>query len=215
MQKPLLLAARGGGSTIVEAQFILCGLDYEVDYLEWQQLAEPGSRLAKYNPLREIPTLVLADGQVLSESAAITLWLGDFNALLVPQAAESQRVPFLRRLIWLVSALYPTFTFGDHPERFVGAAESDALRRSTDGRRQQLWLQWEKEVRPEPYLLGNRLTALDIYLCVMCCWRPRPAWFASHCPKLFTVAKRISAIPELQALWKRNELNWKIKAANS
>jgi GST-like protein len=207
--KPLLLAAKGGGSAIVECLLTLAGIEYDTEYLDWDHLRDPQGRLMALNPLCEIPTLCLPDGQVLTESAAVTLWVGDQRpaAGLVPAAGDPHRAAFLRWLVWLVAAVYPTFTYGDHPERFVaGKAAGQQLRASTDARREEAWRQFEQAISPGPWLLGAPLTALDLYMAVMVTWRPRTAWFRTHCPKLHAVAARVAGIEALQPVWQRNEI---------
>jgi GST-like protein len=57
-------------------------------------------RAAPRNPISQIPTLILPDGTVMTESAAITLLLADITTRddLVPGAAAPERARFLR---WL------------------------------------------------------------------------------------------------------------------
>ncbi len=94
----------GWGSVIAEAQLAWYGLPFEFD--EVGDLFESGEarmRLAKVNPLAQIPTLVLPDGGVMTESAAITLHLADIMGAgiakadrLVPDAGDPSRPQFLR-----------------------------------------------------------------------------------------------------------------------
>ncbi|MFC6633885.1 glutathione S-transferase family protein [Microbulbifer taiwanensis] len=201
-----LYAARGGGSAIVEALLTLTGQEYRVEYFSWEDL--PNEELLAVNPLGEIPALRLDNGDLLTETAAITLWLGDrFPASkLVPPADDPVRVQFLRRLVWLVAAVYPTFTYGDHPERFVpDKTDAVQLRETTDLRRQALWRQLEKETGG-PWICGGRRTALDIFIAVMSCWRPRRQWFAAECPQLFAIAQRVDQLDTLKKVWSRNRL---------
>jgi GST-like protein len=208
--RPLLLAAKGGGSAIVEALFALAGVAHDVEHVAWDDLRQPGGRLMSVNPLCEIPTLLLPDGRVLTESAAITLWLGDQcpQAGLVPPPGDPRRTDFLRWLVWLVAAVYPTFTYGDHPERFVdGEAAGRQLRAATDARRQELWRQFEQAVTPTPFLLGSTPTALDVYLAVMLGWRPGAAWFQAQCPQLHAVALRMAQAEPVRTVLQRNGLH--------
>lgn len=201
-----LYAAKAGGSTIVEALFALVGLDCEIRYFSWDEL--PSEELLAVNPLGEIPALRLENGEILTETAAITLWLGDkFPASgLVPPAGDLSRAQFLRRLVWLVAAVYPTFTYADHPDRFIpdkkGAAQ---LREATERRRQDLWRQLEAEL-DGPWTCGAEMTALDIFIAVMTCWRPRRHWFSQECPKLFAIAQRVDQLEALKEVWRRNGL---------
>jgi hypothetical protein len=40
----------------------------------------------------------------------------------------------------------------------------------------------------------------------MATWRPGPAWFRTHCPKLHAVATQVARIEALQPVWQRNEI---------
>jgi GST-like protein len=55
-----------------------------------------------------------------------------------------------------------------------------------------------------PWFLGERLSVLDLYVSVMSRWRPRRAWFAEHCPRLYTVALRVDSDPRVAGVWARN-----------
>ncbi|MCW8125356.1 glutathione S-transferase family protein [Microbulbifer halophilus] len=205
-EQPTLYAAKGGGSAIIEALFALAGVDCKVRYFSWEEL--PDDELLAVNPLGEIPALRLPGGEVLTETAAITLWLGDGfpDSGLVPSAGDPRRNQFLRHLIWLVAAVYPTFTYSDHPERFVADREgAQSLYDSTERRRQQLWRQLEAELEG-PWLCGGAMTALDVFIAVMSSWRPQRDWFARECPTLFTIARQVDRLQPLQPVWRDNGL---------
>jgi GST-like protein len=154
-----------------------------------------------------LPTVLMPDGTVLTESAAIFLHLADHASVeagLAPPPDSTTRPHFLRWLIFLVAALYPTWTYGDEPSRYVeGDAPQKALRTSTDQLRQTLWLQMEAAAG-NPYFLGQDRSAIDLYIWIMTHWRPGAAWFAAHCPKLVAIAKRIDADPRLAEIRRRN-----------
>ena len=157
-------------------------------------------RLAQVNPVAQLPTLVLPGGAVMTESAAITLHLADVTGSgeLVPPVGDPARARFLRWLIFMVANIYPTFTYADDPARFVtGAAAQMAFRDSVDAYAQRLWGMMEDEVAG-PWFLGERFSALDIYIAVMTRWRPRRPWFAEHRPRLSAVALAAEAQPRLR-----------------
>ena len=55
-----------------------------------------------------------------------------------------------------------------------------------------------------PWFLGERFSALDIYIGVMTRWRPKRGWFETETPRLFAIARRADGRPELADVWKRN-----------
>jgi GST-like protein len=197
-----LFAARGWGSAIAEGALTLAGIAYERELIDPSK-PEDRERLLALNPLGQLPTLVVPCGQVLTESAAIVLAAADLapGCGLVP-AGVAERQVFFRWLAFLVAAVYPTFTYGDEPARWVTTAP-DELRRSTDEHRKALWGQLERAV-VGPWFLGEQSSAIDLYVGIMTRWRPGRAWFAEHCPRLTAIAKAMDQRPELAAVWAAN-----------
>jgi len=197
----------GWGSVLVEAQLSWYGLDYEtVEAGDVFTSAAAHDELARLNPLAQVPVLILADGSVMTESAAITLHLADLTGShdLVLSPREANRAAFLRWLVFLVANIYPTFTFADDPPRFiedVGARKS--YRAAVDAHAQKLWRIVEDHAGA-PRFLGERFSALDIYVCAMTRWRPQRLWFAANTPKLAAIALAGDDLPKLTPVWRRN-----------
>lgn len=212
MTKPYkLYAANGGGSMIVEAAFGFTKLPLKIVDVSWDDMGWDSKALKGLNPLGQVPTLIMPDGSVMTESAAIILHLADRvkDFRLVPPAGHKQRAAFLRWLVFLVSAVYPTFTYGDVTERWVGAPKEKgagkALREATDQHRKVLWRYVEGQVKG-PWFLGKNFSALDIYLWPMTYWRPGRDWFKAECPKLYAIGSKVHDMPEIKKVAARNNL---------
>lgn len=119
---PLLLGCPGCGSAIVECAFALAGLRLEVEDVDYSPGSATRARLLAVNPPGQVPALVLADGRVLTESLAIVHHVNDLSpgTGLIPIPGAATREPFYRWIAYLVSAVYPTFTWGDDPGKWVG-----------------------------------------------------------------------------------------------
>ena len=197
----------GWGSALVEAQLDWYGLPFTYEPVgDLFKDPDAKTRLETVNPLAQVPTLVLPDGSVMSESAAITLLLADVTGSdsLVPAPGAKERAAFLRWLVFLVANIYPTFTYADDPARFVSVNNArDPFRAATDAYAQRLWRQVESAAGA-PWFLGERFSALDIYIGVMTRWRPRRGWFETETPKLFAIARKADQRPELKDVWRRN-----------
>jgi len=202
-----LFGRSGWGSAIVEAQLAALGLPFE--YVEVPDLfdSEQARRdLAVYNPLSQVPTLQLPDGTVLTESAAITLHLADATGRdeFVPVAGHASRPQFLRWLVFLVTNVYPTFTYADDPRRFVrDEPAAQAFATAVDNYRRRLWRVVEAAVGA-PCFLGSRFSALDIYAATMTHWGPGRRWFEEHTPALAAIARKASEDARFRAVWQRN-----------
>jgi GST-like protein len=203
--RPTLCGAKGWGSTLAEAMLAVAGIPYE--FVDVDGFDKPGPErdlLLRFNPLAQVPTLVLADGQVMTESAAIALYLAEAapDSGLAPAPGSSDRPRFLRYLVWLAANVYPTFTYGDYPERWATTGSKE-LRVTTDAYRGKLWL-WFDDEAGAPHVLGDRFSALDIYVAVMTRWRPGRPWFEAHTPRLTAIADAAAAHPAVGPVLKRN-----------
>jgi GST-like protein len=64
-----------------------------------------------------------------------------------------------------------------------------------------------EEAAGAPWFLGDRFSALDIYVAAMTRWRPKRPWFAEHAPRLHAIALAADAEPRLAQVWARNYPN--------
>jgi GST-like protein len=203
----ILYGRPGWGSVIIEAQLEWLGLPCRFeDVGDLFKSRTARDALAKVNPVSQVPTLVLADGTVMSESAAITLHLADITGRddFVPGATAPERARFLRWLIFLVANVYPTFTYADDPARFVPLEAAQAgFRGSVDDYAKRLYGMVESEAGA-PWFLGDRFSALDLYIGAMTRWRPRREWFVANAPRLAAIADRAHELPALRSVWARN-----------
>ena len=192
-----MLGARGCGNAIVECAFALAGLPLDYEEVDYGADSPTRPRLLAANPLGQVPTLVLPDGSVMTESLAMIHHVEDLApaAGLLPSRDDPLRAQFHRWSVMLVSAVYPTFTYGDEPTRWVAEeAAAKTLRQSTDRQREALWAQFEAAAGA-PWFLGERFSAIDLYIAVMTRWRPGVLWFAKKTPGLMAIAKRATALP--------------------
>ena len=202
-----LYRRKGWGSAIVEAQLQHYGLPHEL--IEAGNVFEDEAaraELAKVNPLAQIPALVLPSGEVMTESAAMTLHLADLAGRddLVPGPGAAERAAFLRWLVFIVANIYPTFTYADVPTRFVAdAAAAEAFSARVEAHAEGLW-RIAGDAARGPWFLGERFSALDIYVGVMRHWRPGEAWFEANTPRLAAIGRAVEARAGLAEVFRRN-----------
>lgn len=100
--------AKGSGSVPVEAALTLIGAPYELrDLANWYDV-QTDAEAGRLNPQRQLPALVLASGEVITESAAILLYLAEAHpqARLAPPADAPERAQFLRWMIYVPAHIY-------------------------------------------------------------------------------------------------------------
>lgn len=206
MEKALLLGSKGCGNVIVESALALTGVPFDYEEVDYAVGSPTRDRLLSVNPLGQVPALVLPDGRVMTESLAMLHYLDDLQpaAGLIPPRGDPTRPEFYRWAVFLVAAIYPTFTYGDDTAKWVpnkdGAKE---LRESTNSHRENLWRQVEAAAKG-PWFLGEKMSALDLYIMPMTYWRPGRKWFAANTPKLYAIAEKAAAQPAVAPLLKKH-----------
>lgn len=196
-----LLACKGCGSAIVELALALAQVPYDREEHDYTT-PEGRAALEQYNPLGQVPTVILPDGEVLTETLAIVLTIDELVPVagLLPTTGDPLRSQALRWMTFLVAAVYPTFTYGDEYAKWnVG----EDLRSSTNAHRERLWRHIDG-IAKGPWFLGDRFSALDLYIAVMAHWRPRLAWFEANAPKLHQIAVAVGEVPVLAPIMAAN-----------
>lgn len=199
-----LYGAVGSGSIPVEAALTLLGVPYRlIDGQTWADEAAR-DRVGVHNPMRQIPTLILPSGEMLTESAAILITLGDQHpgSGLAPAVDDPRRGQFLRWMVYVSSAIYALHWIKPDPRRIGAPPElRDAVVDAVHDRIASCWAMMDAQIRPGPYLLGTELTVLDLYVTVVSRfgpWRPR---FYENAPRMSDVVRRVDADPRLVVFW--------------
>ena len=196
--------AAGSGSVPIEAALTLMDLPYTVVEAATWEGDEARARVAPVNPLRQVPAIVLPSGEVMTESAAILLWLGDSypESGLAPSPGDPLRARYLRWMVYLPAAIYPMYWVRDEPGRLAdGPGQEQVILARTRERIAECWRAMEAQIEPGQYLLGDRLTLLDLYVAVMSRWSPRRTRFYREAPRMGEVVRRVDAEARLARFW--------------
>jgi len=215
-----LYGAAGSGSVPVEATLRLIGQDYRVvEAPTWEGEVER-DKVAAVNPMRQVPALVTPGGEIITESAAILIWLADSHprARLSPAFDDPRRAQFLRWMSFNPASIYSMFWVRDEPARLVGdnlEAQAEIQRRTID-RIADCWRMMDAQVAPGRFLLGEEMTVLDLYVATASRWTPQRRRFYAEAPRMAEVVRRVDALPALQAFWSERfpiEDGWEGQAA--
>jgi GST-like protein len=200
----VVYGAKGGGSVPVEAVLTLLGAPYKVvEATVWESEAER-DKVAPVNPMRQIPALVLPSGEVLTESAAILMWLAEQHpeARLAPPLGDPARAAWLRWMTFIPASIYSLYWIRDDPMRLAADdAGAELIKARTAERIAECWRIMDAQVSPGRYILGEALGVLDIYVAVVSRWTPRRERFYQEAPKMAEVVRRVDGEPRLQAFW--------------
>jgi len=192
-----LYGSQGSGSAIVEMALAFCGQPVRlVDAASWEP-ASARDELYRVNPLGQIPTLVLPDGSVMTESAAILMHLGlahPASALLPADAARRAQV--LRGLVYIAANCYAAIGIIDFPERWCADPDDATNARIKAGARARLHHLWDvfaDQFPAAPFLNGEHIGALDLMAVVVSKWSGSRQHLAASRPALTAALARIEA----------------------
>ena len=204
----ILYGSRGSGSAAVELALQRCQLPHRIVRASTWEPDSALEELRHVNPLQQIPTLVLPDGTVMSESAAILIHLGlaHRESGLLP-AAESERAKALRGLVYIAANCYSAIGIIDYPERWTVATDKAAHDQLRAGARARLHMHWEvfaDMFDATPFLSGSQPGALDFLAAVVSRWAGTRAHLQEHRPRFFATLQRIEAQPEVAAVFAKH-----------
>ena len=202
-----LYAKKGAGSVAVEAVLALCGANHEIEDLQRDASGSFPAILRSVNPRAEVPTLILPDGTIMTESAAILIHLADIfpQANLAPAVSSPLRPRYLRWMIYLAATVYLSDLRMYYPARYtVDAAGAAGIKaKAIDGMAAEFAI-LSDAVGEGPFILGERMSAADIYAAMLATWAPDlTALFAKH-PNLKVLHDRVVEVPAIAKVWARN-----------
>lgn len=202
-----LYARNGAGSVAPEALLAACGAEYEVTVLERRPDGSFHDFFLKINPKAEVPTLILPDDSVMTESAAMMIHIAEAHpaAGLAPLPGAAGRAAFLRWQVYLATTLYMSDLRMFYPERYTTkGAEAEGIRQRATEMMMQEFAIYAAALGDGPFLLGSRLCAADIYAAMLCTWAPDMAALFKAQPVLGRMYDAVLANPAVKAVWDRN-----------
>jgi glutathione S-transferase/GST-like protein len=204
-----LYCRNSAGSMAPEALLAACGAEYKVIVLERRPDGSFHDFFLKINPKAEVPTLMLPDDSVMTESAAMMIHIADLfpAAGFAPAPGSPERAQFLRWQVYLATTLYMSELRMFYPDRYTAdTAGAEAVKtRATEMMAREFAI-YAEALGTRPFILGNRMSAPDIYAAMLCTWVPdMAALFAAH-PNLARNYEAVLANPKIRAVWTRNGL---------
>jgi GST-like protein len=194
----VVIGQKGTGSVAVEATLTLLGERYCVDEIRDSQFHN------EHNPMNQVPVLLTPDGERITESAAILLWLAETypEARLAPTPGDPRRGQFMRWMAFVASAIYALYWVRDDPSRVAADKAAQAeVKTALNARIADNWGVMEAGLTPKTYLLGDEITVLDLYVTVVSRWTPRKALHHTIAPRIGEVVRRVESDPRLAALF--------------
>ena len=152
-----------------------------------------GVDLNEINSKGYVPALVLDNGELLTENAALLPYIADLkpSAQLAPPNGTLERYRLVEWLAFINSELHKSFS-----PLFAPNAPEDMKKYARDNLTKRLaWV--SGRLGSNSYLLGERFTVADSYLFVVLSWSGHVAVDLSPWPNLKAFQERIAARPHV------------------
>lgn len=197
----------GSGGFVVEAALKLASVPFE--QVDVPKTAEPDPHFVEISPMNQVPVLVLPDGHVVTETAAICLLLAELHPGkgLGPAAGEPGRPDFLRWLAFMSSALYPAAL------RYYYWYRSTTDSNGRDAVKQAAVVEMDKEIgildralQGREWLVGDSRTLADIDMLMLVSWYPDAGKARLSFPNVERVCAHLRSDPLLDELNGRHEM---------
>lgn len=207
----ILYGDKESGSFTAEALFAEIGVAYDLRGIDLKKFEETEEAFRKVNPAGKIPTLILPDGTVVTESAAVALTVCARHpeARLFPDLATSDGAWALRWLMFISTNIYEAAGRVDFPGRYTSNYyDKESVAASARSEIRWFWMLFERELaarnRPGPFALGETFSALDVYTANVAGWFNPIEWRRPNAPRVEAIRQAVRARPKIAPVWARH-----------
>ena len=192
-------------SLVVHWLLIELGIGHELVLLDFDKREHKAAPYLALNPAGVVPTLMI-DGQVLTEAAAIALYLADRHpeAGLLPAPGTPARGEAYRWMFWCANTLQPAYRAWFYPHEAAGEANVAATQAMARQRLEAAWQQMAAHLQTQgPYVLGEAPSVVDFMLLMLMRWSRNMPTPTDSLPVLKIYAQRMKARPSFAETYRR------------
>jgi glutathione S-transferase len=204
-----LYVMRGACSLASHIALLWAKASFELQVLSHDAVGDDAFR--RLNPKGAVPTLVLDDGTVITESLAILNYIADvFPDVQLGAATDDLvgRAQLNEALAELVSDVHKAWGPVFAPSRFVIQTADEANAKQAAFR--QLDLQYarlDRLMEGKDWRVLDHRTVADAYLYVMCSWKDMTPTSLANFPALAAFSARMNADPAVNAAVEQENLD--------
>ena len=201
-----LYGTKGTGTCAIKAALAEADAPFEEIEITTKKKQHLTVAYRRINPRQQVPALMLPDGSIMTESAAILLHIADAHPEvgLAPPPGTPTRAQHDRWLIFLAVNVYEGELRKLYGERYTadddGKGNIEAAARAYVDRH---YVIVEEALGDGPYVFGDDLSVLDIYLWTFAHWHD-PAWLGTNCPKIARLVHTVRMRPKITPIHKEN-----------
>jgi glutathione S-transferase len=159
----------------------------------------------------QVPALKLPDGQIITEGAAIVLYLLEKHDSPMLPADLSQKAEFLRWLMFDYATLHPAYgkMFAIQYKAQMDENEKIEVLKQLAPNVASLWAILDKELEKKKFITGDQPTIVDYLATIYSSWGKNFTDIKITLGKnVERLVEQVSALPEFQAGYKRENIEF-------
>jgi glutathione S-transferase len=194
----------GAASVAVHGLLEELGVSYKTELVDTANNEHQGAAYLTLNPTGKIPAMRLETGDVISESAALCLFLADRHPQggMSPAVDDPKRGAFLQWLMYLTNTLQPADLRFYYSDRYTSAAgDAAAVKEAAQTEIATCWTRIDTHLAAHgPYLLGDRYSVADIFCHMLSTWQDSSPNLYERYPHVKKLADLVAARPAIQRM---------------
>ena len=204
-----LYARPGSGSVAVEALLAEIGAEYRIEDLHKLADGSLPASVFKVNPRGEIPALRLSDDSVMTESAAMMIYLADLfpAAGLAPKIEQPQRAEYLRWMLYFASSVYMADLRFFYPVRYsTDPSHAASIKSKAAEHMDRDFAIFAESLGEKLFILGDTFSSVDIYAAMLVSWAPNLDVLFTRHPNIKAHYQAVATRPKIVPVWLRNNM---------
>ena len=197
----VLYTRRDSGGLAVEAALAKAAAPYTLIDLDTTKGEHQAAEFERINPMQQIPAMVLADGSIMTESAAMIMHLADLypDSGLAPRTGTPAHGTFLRWMLFMATNIYEADLRYAYPARYTTDPNGiEGLKEAAAMRMVRCFAVLETAL--DPWVAGKDLSIADAYLAMLMAWSPVPPSGS----RLKAVRSAVTSDPAYGPVWARH-----------
>lgn len=194
--------ARNTGAFAPEVVMELAGAPYERIEIDYDGKEHQGEAFRKLNPMGQIPLLILPEGTIMTESAAMVMYLVDCfpEAGLAPPPGSAARAVFDRWMFFMAVNLYTADLRHYYAPRYTtDPAGAEGVKAAAGRDLDRQFGIMADALGEGPFLQGSDYSAADLYLLMLSDWYAP----ARELPAIARLREALLAQPVVNTVWTR------------
>jgi glutathione S-transferase len=204
-----LYARAGAGSAAIEALLAVLNAPHEIIDVPKDGDGRSPDWFSAINPRAEVPTMQLPHGNIMTESAAMMIYLADAfpEAGLAPADKTPERAQYLRWMIYLAATPYNSDLRMYYPHRYSTlSSHADGIKARAISDLARDFDVLAGGIGDGPFMLGSKMSALDIYAAMLVSWSDDVSAQFARQPKLKRLYDAVAAVPAIRKVWDKNQM---------